>query len=338
MPSQLEEAITAHRRWLLSGDQAALDLMVRAYGPVRTRLVERIESLTAEIAASGVTDGTEALKLDRAQTLLRQVEAEIGRLSSGANALITEGQRQAVGLAGEGARLLVAAQSVDAARDWRRPPSGAAASEVGRIRGGVRLVEWLTGLIRRVGDAIRNAINALVLPIVSATVATAALVKPLDAAGVSLLATTRNAVIDAHRTGLIAAYAANPQVLEEEWEWCSMKDPGVCATCMYLDGQRFPVSQRFMQRHSRCRCFPIPVVQGVTANRELGAAWLQRQSPSLQNRVLGSGAAGDAYRRGEVTLADFTRLVRDERWGDSYQSVGLREALARSEQRSRRAA
>jgi hypothetical protein len=58
---------------------------------------------------------------------------------------------------------------------------------------------------------------------------------------------------------------------------------------------------------------------------ETGGAWLARQSPEVQRQVLGSQAAVEAYRRGEVALSDFVGKRHDPRWGTSIYQKSWRE-------------
>lgn len=336
MSSALESAIQAHRTRLLAGDKAALDLMLRAYEPVRTRLVSSIDALTAEIAASGVTDGTAALKLERARELFAQVEAEIGRLSSGANALITEGQRQAVGLAGEGALSLAAAQSASVAASWNRVPTEAVRELVGRMSDGSPLRAWLDDFGPETSEAIRDGlIDGLARGIHPTTLA-AELAGKVDVAGTRLLTTTRSQILGAYRGAALASYQANEDVLSG-WTWLSALS-GSCAACVHLHGKEFALSERFMPVHLRCRCTAIPNVRDADPiiASDAGDEWFAKQDASYQDRIL-HGTGGAAYRSGELSLADFTELHRDQRWGNSYRQASVAQAR-RAAKEQRRAA
>lgn len=337
MPSQLEQTIARFRSQLLSGDQQALDLLTRAYGPVRARLLALIDDLVAEIGAKGLTEGTAVLKLERAATLLTQVEQEVARLSTGANALITAGQRQAIQLALTQAQALVAAQDARIALAWHRVPTQAVAELVGRLSDGSPLRAYLDGLGPDASAAIREGLTTGLALGQHPQVIAAELAGKVDLSMSRLLMTTRTNILNSYRGATLANYRANADILDG-WIWIATLSERTCGACLALHGQHFGLDVAFQPTHNACRCSSIPSLKGIAPpDLQDGAEWFDGQPATVQDGILGK-RAGSAFRNGEVSLDDFAQLRKDDRWGDAYVQGSLEQARASAAGRERKAA
>lgn len=334
MASALEATIADFRARLLAGDVAALARMSAAYQPVRDRLVVLVDELAKTLAGADVKQTT-VLKRERAQTLLAQIEDELSRLSAPTSRFLTASQRAAAQLALSQAEALVVAQQASIAASWNRVNTRAVEAVVGRLSDGSPLREWLDRLGAETAGAVGEALVDAVATGTHPTEVARILTGKVDLAGWRLLTTTRDAIIGSYRSASLAAYAENSDVLDG-WTWiCALN--GSCAACVHLHGQHFPLSQKFMPTHNRCRCSPCPSVKGITLPIEDGDAWFARQDASYQDRIL-NHTGGEDYREGITDLADFTVLVTDKRWGDRYVQNSASGARMRAERGQRRAA
>lgn len=258
-----------------------------------------------------------------------------------AERIIRNGQRDAVDLAEPNTRKLVLAMGLPPVEPWvPAPPKGTRYRVVGFDQRGIAIVKTFPPLSEEAKKRIRERTIRELNLLLDAPPSVSRQARQVFTQNVRIeielttsmvktraLSRARNNVMDAFRQGAVDIYKANSKVLTEDWEWASRKDAGVCKICMFLDGQRFPNDQPFALRHINCRCFPLPVIPGDKSNRIRAADWLYNSRREVQDLVLGSPEAGAAYRRGDVTLKDFVKLVRDQQWGDHYQEVGFQQAM-----------
>lgn len=332
MPSVLETAIERNRAELLSGDAAALGRMRNAYDPVRTRLLAQIDELVKVLESSGELTGGQAMRLERAQMLLTQVEEELQRFASPAGSFIESAQRQAVTLATAHVQATIFAQDPSLSLSFNRLNSRAVTELVGRMSDGSPLRSWLDALGPDTAATMeRSILDGLALGQSPRTVARdigRALAKDVDMAGYRILNHTRSQMLGAYRGATMERYQQNADIIES-WEWISAKQKRSCRACIALDGRRFPLTVKFQASHNSCRCSSIAVLPGVTIDRELGRDWLAKQDEATQDAILGK-QGGAEYRAGLLSLDDFVTLKKDNRWGDSYQASTLEDARKRA--------
>lgn len=329
MVSALEAVILQHREALLRGDEATLRAMLNAYSPIRLRLIEQIEKLTAEVAA-GRFRPTDAYRLDRWKTLLDQTEAEMTRLARIADPFIQVAQRQAMQLGILQSTESVAVQSPAAAASFVRLPTRAMQDVVGRLSDGSPLRSWLDALGPKTGDAIAGALRQAVAQGTNPRAVASALAKQVDVAGQRLLLTTRSTVLDSYRSASLENYRNNEDIVGK-WEWLCALQARTCRVCLALDGRQFDLSEEFQKSHLACRCTSIPVLSaGPAIKRKRGSEWFVGQDAAVQDGILGK-QAGAAYRNGEVALSDFVTLRKDKVWGDRYQAASFAQARRSAE-------
>jgi SPP1 gp7 family putative phage head morphogenesis protein len=334
--SAIEQAIQRNRAQLLAGDAEALSRMRSAYLPVRSRLNDLIDELVAVLESSDGLTGGQAVRLERARVLLEQVEIELQRFGSGASSFIESAQRQAIQLATAHVQATIFAQDPALGLAFNRVNTRAVETLVGRMADGSPLRSWLDALGPDTAATMEQSIiDGLALgqnPRLVAREIKAALATDVDLAGYRILNHTRTQMLGAYRGATLERYRENADIVQE-WEWISAKQATTCSACLGLDGKRFPLTVTFQPSHNQCRCSSLAVLKGVTIERELGSEWLAKQDEKTQANVLGKQGAKE-YRAGNVALDDFRTLHRDERWGDSYQAVGLSQAQANADRRA----
>jgi SPP1 gp7 family putative phage head morphogenesis protein len=67
-----------------------------------------------------------------------------------------------------------------------------------------------------------------------------------------------------------ANQAAYRQAGFGEWSWRTAADRRVDPICEGLDGETFPMSVQFSSAHPRCRCWPVPVADSISARKPVG--------------------------------------------------------------------
>lgn len=111
-----------------------------------------------------------------------------------------------------------------------------------------------------------------------------------------------------------------------------------CAACIALHGTFHKLDER-MASHVSCRCSQVPRsksweelgITGVPDTRppiQKGSDWFAAQPEDVQRGILGSPAALEAYKKGEVKLEDFVGRRDSTRWGASYYALSLGPAKA----------
>lgn len=329
--SELERALEEHRRRLDALEAPVLAELRARYAAVIERLRAELESLA--VAIREAQEAGEELSAEwlhrqaRYQRLLEQAEAEFARfaavgertLSAAHGAFAQAGTTAATGLiqaagiaAGFEARLnTVALERLVGALQAGSPLRGvldsygqhAAAVIERRLVEGITTGEGARAIVRQIQDELGGAVPQA-----------------------RLASLVRTEGMRAYRAAQIETYRQMGDAVGG-WRWSAAHSPRTCAACLAKDdGQVYPLSVPMDKPHIACRCVPIPVPVGMALTPpETGVAWLARQSPEVQRQVLGSRAAVEAYRRGEVALSDFVGERHDPRWGTSVYQKSWRE-------------
>lgn len=117
-------------------------------------------------------------------------------------------------------------------------------------------------------------------------------------------------LMDAWRSGMVAAMIANPQILG----WRRIDHAGACGACFALaDGEVHDTAEPF-PAHPRCRCIQQPVILGVNdqaASATPAQRWarLTRAEQDAMFDHRGGAQKADLIRSGQVTLA---QLIHNE--------------------------
>lgn len=103
-----------------------------------------------------------------------------------------------------------------------------------------------------------------------------------------------------------AVFEANSDQLRGV-QWVSTLDSRLCAECMALDGQIFPVGTgRRPPAHHNCRCTTTPVLKGEKAARtQTAEQWLRGQPRSVQEMVLDGKAKAEFFSTGKLNGQQF---------------------------------
>lgn len=348
--SLLERAITSYRQELLSLDEAAVRRMIALYAPVRAGLLEAVAALEAQLVTAGDLSIADALRLDRAQELLRQTEIELARLAPQAEAQIAAYRQRALTLAADhaqGLTLVSAAQGgpqayASARAGWTRLNTGAVEQILGRLSDGAPLRLTIASYGADAGKHVAATLSQQIA--IGTHPRGIAQLLAKQAVGVPasrLLALARTEALSAYRGATVETYRANADILDG-FIWTAGRS-GSCLACLAMDGTRFPLESSFAKQHVNCRCSYRPSIKGIDGDAvPSGADWFYSQPKAAQVRMVlrstRSQTAADDFAAGRVALEDFVAVDRSEQWGESHRVGSTAQARRNAERRERRAA
>ena len=332
----LDRATAAQRREALRIERASQRALTDAYRAVLARLQGDLDELTTRIAATqaaGETVGASWLDRDsRYRALIAQTEAEIGRYSRNAEAVIANGQRQAATAAlGTSEAVMAAALGTPppgVVATFNRLPVGAIEELVGNLGDGRPLSDLLEGLGAEASKAGRTAlIEALGKGLGPRQLAREFRLGTNESA-VRALRISRQEINRAYRDASLANYRANSDVCSG-WTWVCAGSARTCAICFAKHGTFHKLDEAFAS-HICCRCCCVARTKsweelgfaGIPDTRpeiESGSTLFGRLSEQDQRTVLGPGKY-TAFHQGKFLLSELVEETYSPIWGP-----GLRE-------------
>jgi SPP1 gp7 family putative phage head morphogenesis protein len=316
--SELDRIIERHQAALLERDQATLAEMARRYTAVRDALEPQMQLLVQEIQAQGLrrTSLGQIARLERYQTLLSQVEVQIGLYSEQVAPDLATRQLEYVQLG-----LFDGAQYLDAAAmaGFNRLPVEAIEIAIGYAADGTPLQQLLAASWPDATDQLTQAlINGLGEGKNPREIAR----RMSQATGASLTrmqTIARTETLRAYRTASHQQYQAAGV---EQWIRVEAMDRRTCPGCLALDGKRYPIDQRPFD-HPRGRMTLIPDV-GLERGQSM-QEWFRSQPEEQQREQLQSPRRYEGLVRGDFAWEDMAKIVDDPVWGKSVQVRPLSE-------------
>jgi hypothetical protein len=327
------------RAALLRGERAAASEMVRVYGQAWVRIRDQLNALTRAYyearAAGEVVPAVWLVQTGRLTLLQQQVEREIARFATVAEASIRAQQLAAVDAAERHAWELIEAAlgpgPAGVTLSFARLPREALYDLVGFTADG----SPLRVLLDELGPAASRAIRDELLT---------GLALGQNALGgnmVRALRISRTEIMRAWREANHRQFRANSDVVKG-WVWHSVLDARTCAMCWAMHGTVHRLDER-LDDHVNGRCVALPRTRswaelgfkGVPDNRPaiiMGAYRFAALDAAAQDTILGK-AAGAAYRAGAVKLEDFIGRRRSRQWGTMRYARSLRAILGDEEAR-----
>lgn len=315
---------------LLRHEREAASQMVRRYAAVYRRIQDEVatilDELDADLEAGQAPSVAQLLQLQRLQQLQVQIRREVGEFAAWAEEQIQVGQTWAVDAAAADAERLMRAalgrMPPGVVVSFNRLNRAAAARIIAAMQDESPLARLLDSLGARAAERVKQElVNAVSLGWGARRTAQAI----REASGETLsraLRIARTETLRAYREGTRETYKANSEIVGQ-WEWRSARQVRTCAACWAMDGRRFPLDVP-MSEHPNGRCMQLPVIDrealGLppgTSRRssETGAQAFEKLSEADKRRIL--GPKYEAYRRGEITLADVVGVRHSEDWGDT---------------------
>lgn len=333
--ANIYDVAQSFRKALLRRERAAAIRLVEAYGAAYESLSAQLDKLTNQIeqarAVGEIVSKAWLVKQKRYQLLLAQVVLEIAKFADIAREVIAKQQRQAIDQAIEDSEKLVTAGAKESAEsisgEFNRINKSAVENLVGFLGDGSPLKSLLDELPRKAGMMVRRKLADGLIRGRNLRAVAREIRAGLNGNLVRAMRIARTETLRAYRGTSQQTYEENSDVIEG-WIWLSALQPRSCAACIALHGTFHSVDEP-MKSHVNCRCTQVPVVKGVDLGIEKGTDWFKKQPAKVQKKIFDDQESKyKAYKTGELTLEDFVRLRRDPKWGDSYEVLGLKRALA----------
>ena len=248
-------------------------------------------------------------RMERYQSLMRQVRAQIGRYSPGAIADIAEMQQMMARLGLEHAAALIDMQTTSVAALFDRLPVDAVLNMAGNTAAGTPLASLFTPLP---GEGAQAATRALMRGIALGWHPTKTARAMMEGTGLAyersvLIARTEQMRV--YRETTRRQYAASGVV--EGYRRVAAKSARTCIACLMADGRFYELDVPF-EEHPAGRCVAVPALRrsdGVSW--ATGETWFRRQDA---RRSADSGPGRyEAWQSGRFDLGETVTRVRMRR-------------------------
>jgi SPP1 gp7 family putative phage head morphogenesis protein len=334
--------IDGFRADLMRGEARAATQLVRAYGPIYSRLATDIDVLLGQVESQQLTIN-QTLKLNRLQAIQRQIEAELATFSEFAQGTIGRAQADAVSLSQLRNQRVVSAalppglnlELLDSVGiTWNQLPATAVESMVGFSGDGAPLANLLDPL----GPEVRAGVTQELTDGIArgrSPRESARLIRNRFGMGLTRsLRISRTEQLRSYREATRLSYQQNSNIVKGYTRHAS-KDARTCMACLALDGKRYPLSVP-LNEHVQGRCALVPDtiqysdlglnVPSPVTRRELGPDWFNRQTPGAQLDMMGPRRY-KAWNSGEFNFTDQAKIVPNSTWGESAIVKPLKELI-----------
>ncbi|MFA5151991.1 MAG: hypothetical protein WC554_05475 [Clostridia bacterium] len=223
------------REALAKRDNKALTQIINAYGDIYSRLQDKINLLTLQIAAMDPPTAAAIRKLDSYKSLVVSIEQELTKFQGYAGTVMQQSASDAVKLGVTNARTLTLAGNPAVSSVWRNLNPTAIESLVSYFGEGSPLMKRLDTLAGE--NALKVAqtiIDNVALGNNPKTIA--GLIRQSLGGGLTdALRMTRTVQLYSYREANRASYVANGDVVKG-WYWMSALDPNSCMSCIAMHG------------------------------------------------------------------------------------------------------
>lgn len=328
MPPEVVARMEQFRMQLDAHDQAQGVRMARAWELATRDLVGEYERVAQEIAdrqARGLpVSRWHIQRLERYQSLLRQIDAKQRELAPVMVNEITSAQEELARLGLEHSQALLDFSAPGIVGQFDRLPVTAFQNMVGNTSAGGPLGRLLRESWGQnagaVGDALVRGVGLGWHP----TRIAIAMRMAADMNLARAIVISRNESLRVYRAASLEQYRASDVI--DGWIWKASLSIRTCPACLAKDGSFHPIDEDFGS-HVQCRCTPMPHVRGVPMPTfERGSEWLARQDDATQRAILGPGRLA-AYRAG-VPFERFATVHHDPVWGASVSVTPVRDLAA----------
>lgn len=332
----IQDTADRHRNALKRSESAAFKSMNTAFHQIEFELMERAQRLIAELGDKVTV--SKFLSLKRTRDLLADVDRLMGaHAQQTLRDVILNLSNEAIGAAQEHVDELIR-------EALGRPPKGvvlpldklseAQIAEIVATTQSGPLADLLDGFGKFAAEkAKRDLLLGVALGEHPSKIAKR-LRRSLNVSQSRALLIARTEALRAYREASRQTYHKNKHIVSK-WVWSASLSERTCAACWALHGTEFDTDTS-MASHPACRCSMVPRtktwkelgfdVPETRPDFPKGAALFDQQPDSLKRKVLGPQAF-DAFKNGDVTLADFIHTDHSREWGTTYRRGSLQNAL-----------
>lgn len=315
-----------YQQRLRQREAAAEQALIRAYATTWSRVDTEVESIARDLQERFYDDQPlpewRVREYERARILRRQVAQEVGQITEGYGATMTRLQAEAVVL-GRGATIAMLAGL--GWGDLVALPNTALIDLVGRLQDGSPLRRLLDTLGPEAAAGVEDALVAGLGRGAGPREVAREVRRAMGGNMARALTISRTEVVGSYRRAS-ARQAREYREMLAGWTWLAAIDSpdAPCAVCCAMHGTWHSLDED-LHSHPNCRC-----TQAFLPHRSLadlgptGEEWFDEQDEAVQLRILGP-TAQQAYRNGDVVLADFVKPVADPEWGPGLRRRSNRE-------------
>jgi hypothetical protein len=318
------------RQALLAGERTQMREMARRWLELEQTLEGMTMSLALEIERMRelgipITEG-KIMQLERYQSLLLQVRAEVDLYARYADDLIRSRQSElaALGASDAGTALTTAMRQAGVGAYFNRLPVQAVQAMVGLAGDGSPLYQLLgesygdaaQGLTAKLLEGVALGYNPVKTAHMMADGMGMGLNRALVVASTEQLRVYREASrLQYQESGVVKGYRRMAKHAQD-----------VCAACLMAEGTFYKTEETF-EEHPSGHCTLLPVIEGLKEPKwTYGEAWFRAQNDSVQEQILGSGHFR-AWKEGKFKLKDIVKRKTDPVWGSWLSPAPLTELV-----------
>jgi SPP1 gp7 family putative phage head morphogenesis protein len=323
MPSEVVSLMRSFKRDIARAGSEQAQEMARRWLAVERRLMGQMEALAMDMIArqaSGIPVSANMLLNDvRYRELLIQLTAEQAKYTQYAEATITDGQRAMASAGVSQSQQAIAAQ---VSTTFNRLPVSAVEHMVGVTGAGTPLNSILVqswplsaqGLTQALVDGVALGWG----PRKTAKMMAEGMTGTLN----RMLLISRTESLRVYNEASRQSYLASG--ITPNYTRISAHDSRVCLNCILLEGTVYRTDE-LMPTHPACRCSLLPLPNGAPFPQwQRGEDWLRTQDSQTQEAIMGKNRY-EAWRLGQIELADTVQIVPNAVWGPGVRTVPLRE-------------
>jgi SPP1 gp7 family putative phage head morphogenesis protein len=338
------DAAAANMDALLTGNTAAADQLVTAWGKSRSAIRADMDKLYARIAeaqAAGQPVGPAVLyQRDRLKAALKTVDREVGAYSAFVSDTVAKQQKSAIMAASKHAAQLaqqaIAENATGLSRSFLDVNPENMKHLVGFLSDGSPLGALLDGLGPTMSSQIRSTLITGLARGKGMDYMARQIDQTLDMPRWRALRILRTETLRVYRDTTRATYLANAGILSG-WVWHAKLDARTCLSCVVMHGTEHPPGD-ILDGHPHCRCAMVPRTaswEEITGTKGLpdtrpdlpsGKAWLEAQPPHIQRAMMGPGRF-KLWRSGQASLDDMVARTFDPAWGTMRRERTITEIL-----------
>ena len=329
--SAVVKRMLEHKKLLIAQDAETMIVMANQWFKLELALEGEMlllsQQITAMSEAGEVIHLNRIRKLERYQSLLRQLEVEMARYIDWAVNDISARQLLLGKMGIEHATGAIRVAWTEAGRGsvefFNRIPISAVENMVGNTAKGP-LADLLAESYPLAAEQMTQALIegvAFGLP----PGETARRMAEGMSQGLSRIVTTaRTETLRVYREASRQQYVESGAV--RGYQRLASRQPVTCMACIALDGEVYPTSE-LMNVHPNDRCSMIPLVRGaLPLERETAREWFEKQDDAMQIEMMGPGKH-DLYKQGKIDLRDLATKTHHDTWGPSLKITNLKDLL-----------
>ena len=315
------------RKALAARDNKALTQIINAYGDIYSRLQDKINLLTLQMANMETITAASVRKLSSYKSLITEIEKELTKFQGYAGTIMQQSASDAIKLGVTNAKLLTLAGNPALAASWRNLNPSAIENLVSYFGAGSPLMKRLEFLAGENALRVANTIiDNVALGNNPKTIA--GLIKNSIGGGLTdALRMCRTSQIYSYREANRASYLANSDIVKG-WVWMSTLDDVCCMSCVVMHGT-FHNNDEVMDDHYNGHCAMLPVTLGSDnplGSDTAGQDWFKSLDESKQRELMGSQYY-DVYKNGMFELSQLSTQRQDEVYGTMRGVAPLKDLI-----------